>query len=109
MFDLSSTQHILSGMEDHKEDVGNLQKVADEVMELIGSGSPMANNIRSQVADIHDCWNKTVRLVIEAISKVRARFRLVGWRRGLAEHVGCQLLKIEFLAAGYASKVRRKI
>ena len=61
---------MLSGMEDHKDDVSNMHKAADEVIDLIGNEIPMANNIKSQVADIHDCWNSTVRQVIEAISKV---------------------------------------
>ena len=61
---------MLSGMEDHKDDVSNMHKAADEVIDLIGNETPMANNIKSQVADIHDCWNNTVRQVIEAISKV---------------------------------------
>ena len=65
---------MLSGMEDHKDDVSNMHKAADEVIDLIGSEIPMANNIKSQVADIHDCWNSTVRQVIEAISKVNMSF-----------------------------------
>ena len=61
---------MLSGMENRKNEVQRVQTASDEVIDLIGDDSPMSNNVKSQVAEIHDCWNTTVRQVIEAISKV---------------------------------------
>ena len=63
-------QNLLSGMEDRKDTVQNLQAVSEEVIDLIGDDSQMSRNIKSQVSDIHDCWNTNVRQLIEAISKV---------------------------------------
>ena len=61
-------------MENRKDDVQSMHKAADDVIDFIGGETAMTNSIKSQVADIHDCWNNTVRQVIEAISKVRQNF-----------------------------------
>lgn len=62
---------MLSEMEQRKDDVSHMHEASEEVMDLIGGNSPMSNIVKTQVAEIHDCWNTTVRQVIEAISKVR--------------------------------------
>ena len=63
-------QTLLSGMEDRKDNVQKMQTASEEVIDLIGDDSQMSRNIKSQVSDIHDCWNTNVRQLIEAISKV---------------------------------------
>jgi len=65
-------KNLLSGMEDRKDNVQNLQAVSEEVIDLIGDDSQMSRNIKSQVSDIHDCWNTNVRQLIEAISKLNS-------------------------------------
>lgn len=57
-------------MEEHKDSVDRMQKTSDEVIGLIGDDSKMSSNVKTQVAEIHECWNSNVRQVIEAISKV---------------------------------------
>ena len=61
---------MLAEMETRKDDVSSMQSASEEVIEFIGEESPMTNTVKSQVSEIHDCWNTTVRQVIEAISKV---------------------------------------
>eukprot|EP00794_Sanderia_malayensis_P000431 gene431-1072_t len=83
---LTQLKDMLTDMEEHKDDVSKLHKVADDVIELIGQSSPMSNNIKSQVDDIHDCWNNTVRQIIEAISKLNcAKEMLQNMEAGINE------------------------
>ncbi|XP_065057845.1 utrophin-like isoform X2 [Rhopilema esculentum] len=83
---LAVLKEMLSGMENRKDDVQNMHKAADDVIDFIGEETAMTNSIKSQVADIHDCWNNTVRQVIEAISKLNfAKEKLQNLEDGINE------------------------
>ena len=70
-------------MEDRKDNVQELQKSSDEVLDLIGDDSKMSRSIKSQVADIQNCWNANVRQVIEAKTKACSLMDALHWHQGI--------------------------
>ena len=67
---LNQLDALKTEMESRKDAVGDLHKVSDDLIQVIGEQTATANNIKSQVGDIHDCWNNVVKQVLEAGSKV---------------------------------------
>ena len=60
----------MNAMEARKGHVQSFNQSAEDLIQMIGPELPIMNGVRTQVADIHECWNSVVKQIIEVGTKV---------------------------------------
>ncbi|XP_065649140.1 interaptin isoform X4 [Hydra vulgaris] len=74
---LNMLENITNAMQRRREHVINFNKVADDLLVIIGDDMNEINSVLSQVADVHDFWNRMVKNSIGYSKKLQKSRQMV--------------------------------
>ncbi|XP_047128749.1 interaptin isoform X2 [Hydra vulgaris] len=74
---LNMLENITNAMQRRREHVINFNKVADDLLVIIGDDMNEINSVLSQVADVHDFWNRMVKNSIGNSKKLQKSRQMV--------------------------------